>query len=105
MKTTMNVAEAKAKLSELLVRVERGEEVAIARAGKVIAHLVAAEQRSRVVPSRSNFFGKLAHLGPVPLDALTPEPMDAWFSEQGIAELEKPLKHVAESAEPFDRQG
>jgi prevent-host-death family protein len=103
--TTMNVAEAKAKLSELLTRVERGEEVSIARAGKVIAHLVAAEPVLKPKPCRSNFFGKLAHLGPVPLEALTSEPSDAWFSEQPVTGLEPTLKHVAEPAVPFDRQG
>ena len=36
---TVNVHEAKTRLSELLERVERGEEVIIARAGKPIARL------------------------------------------------------------------
>ncbi len=40
MPSTLNVAEAKAKLSELLARVEGGEEFIIARAGKPIARLV-----------------------------------------------------------------
>ncbi len=39
MADTINVAEAKAKLSELLARVEAGEEIIIARAGKPIARL------------------------------------------------------------------
>ncbi len=42
MSETVNVAEAKAKLSELLARVEAGEEITISRAGKPIARLVAA---------------------------------------------------------------
>jgi prevent-host-death family protein len=42
MAETINVAEAKARLSELLARVEAGEEITIARAGKPIARLVAA---------------------------------------------------------------
>lgn len=37
----VNVQEAKTRLSELLGRVERGEHVAIARAGRPIAHLTA----------------------------------------------------------------
>ena len=37
--TTINVHEAKTHLSRLLVQVEKGEEVFIARAGKVIAKL------------------------------------------------------------------
>ncbi|GIG30202.1 antitoxin [Cellulomonas marina] len=36
----MNVQEAKTRLSELLSRVERGEEVVVARAGTPIARLV-----------------------------------------------------------------
>lgn len=36
----MNVHEAKTQLSRLLARVEQGEEVVIARAGKPIARLV-----------------------------------------------------------------
>lgn len=39
MSDIINVAEAKAKLSELLARVEAGEEIVIARAGKPIARL------------------------------------------------------------------
>ena len=38
----MNVAEAKAKLSELVAAAERGEEVVIARGGKPVARLVPA---------------------------------------------------------------
>ena len=41
MTVTVNVHEAKTQLSRLLVRVELGEEVIIARAGKPIARLVA----------------------------------------------------------------
>jgi prevent-host-death family protein len=37
MTTIINVAEAKAKLSELIARVEAGEEFTIARAGKPTA--------------------------------------------------------------------
>lgn len=39
----VNVQDAKTRLSELLVRVERGEEIVIARAGKPIARLTAIE--------------------------------------------------------------
>jgi prevent-host-death family protein len=44
--STVSVAEAKTHLSELLDRVEAGEEVVITRRGKAIARL------SRVVPAR-----------------------------------------------------
>ena len=46
---TVNVHEAKTKLSELLKKVEAGEEIVIARAGKPVARLVpAAKTRKRV---------------------------------------------------------
>ncbi|WP_299655680.1 type II toxin-antitoxin system prevent-host-death family antitoxin [uncultured Jannaschia sp.] len=38
----MNVAEAKAKLSELVAAAERGEEVVIARGGRPVVRLVPA---------------------------------------------------------------
>lgn len=40
----MNVAEAKAKLSELLEAAASGREVLIAKSGKVVARLVAVEE-------------------------------------------------------------
>ncbi|MBE2234044.1 MAG: type II toxin-antitoxin system prevent-host-death family antitoxin [Anaerolinea sp.] len=50
----ISVAEAKNRLSELIVRVEAGEEISVTRHGKPVARLVAAaaidpeEQRTRV---------------------------------------------------------
>jgi prevent-host-death family protein len=44
--TEVNVHQAKTHLSQLLHRVEAGEEVVIARAGKPIARLVAIESGS-----------------------------------------------------------
>jgi antitoxin (DNA-binding transcriptional repressor) of toxin-antitoxin stability system len=41
MAVVVNVQEAKTRLSELLGRVERGEEVVIARAGRPVARLAA----------------------------------------------------------------
>ncbi len=43
MTTQVNVQDAKTRLSELLGRVERGEQITIARAGKPIARLVAVD--------------------------------------------------------------
>ncbi|HRA76019.1 MAG TPA: type II toxin-antitoxin system prevent-host-death family antitoxin [Propionicimonas sp.] len=40
---TVNVQDAKTRLSELLARVERGEEIVVARAGKPVARLVAVD--------------------------------------------------------------
>jgi prevent-host-death family protein len=45
----VNTHEAKTHLSKLLARVEAGEEIAIARSGKVIARLVPANQPHREV--------------------------------------------------------
>lgn len=65
----VNVHEAKTQLSQLLARVEAGEEVVIARAGKPIA---------RLVPIRTkrfdDVFGCMAHLGPLPDDFNDPDP-------------------------------
>ncbi|AMS29104.1 hypothetical protein AEM38_05925 [Hyphomonadaceae bacterium UKL13-1] len=106
MKTVMNVAEAKAKLSELIERAERGEAVFIARKGKEAVRLLAANGPDLTKPSRANLFGTLAHLGPIPEDALEPELFDAWSSEQAITGFE-PAKQmgVAEASKPFDPKG
>lgn len=45
MSNIVNVAEAKAKLSELLDRVAAGEEVVLGRSGKPIAKLIPLKQR------------------------------------------------------------
>ncbi len=44
---SVNVHEAKTHLSRLLERVERGEEIVIARAGKPVAKLVSVEPKQR----------------------------------------------------------
>ena len=48
----VNIADAKARLPELVERASRGEEVVIARHGKPRARLVALETRTRRVPGR-----------------------------------------------------
>lgn len=45
MSVIVNVHEAKTHLSRLLERVSRGEEIVIAKAGRPVARLVAAEGR------------------------------------------------------------
>jgi prevent-host-death family protein len=45
MPKTVNIHEAKTQLSRLLSRVERGEDIVIARAGRPIARLVPFEPR------------------------------------------------------------
>lgn len=49
--TTMNIAEAKSKLSELVARAEAGEEVVIARNGKPAVRIMPVEPR-RTEPRR-----------------------------------------------------
>lgn len=59
--TTMNIAEAKSKLSELVARAEAGEEVVIARNGKAAALLVAAKTATAAKQRRP--IGMWDHLG------------------------------------------
>ena len=94
----LNIAEAKAKLSELVDLAIHGGEVIIARAGKPVARIVPIETLSA---SRAYFFGGLAHLGPVPEDALSPEPSDAIYGFDD--ETDMGLRLVAEpDAVPFN---
>lgn len=67
----MNIAEAKAKLSELVAAAERGEEVVLARAGQPVVRIVPA------IPSKPKFrFGVAAgEVDRVP-DLLEPMPED-----------------------------
>ena len=49
---TVNLAQAKARLSELLDKVEAGQEVVITRRGKAVAHLSAAVRPKKPLPLR-----------------------------------------------------
>lgn len=49
----VSVAEAKNHLSELLARVDAGEEIAVTRYGKPVARLVAAKQNARPKAQRA----------------------------------------------------
>ena len=71
---TVNVQEAKTRLSELLRRVESGEEVVISRAGRPIAHLAPVD------PPRPTFGGLVPNLE-VPdgfFEDLPEEELAAW---------------------------
>lgn len=58
----VNIAEAKAKLSELVARAEAGEDVVIARHGKPVVTLTAkATPRAQ----RPGLLGIWSHLGPL----------------------------------------
>lgn len=71
--TTYNVQEAKTRLSELLGRVERGEEIIIARSGSPVARLVPAE------PQPPRRFGGVDLTIPPDFDApLSEEELAAW---------------------------
>jgi prevent-host-death family protein len=67
--TVINIHEAKTHLSRLLVRVARGEEIVIARAGKPVARLVRYEEQRRPI-------GRDAGLFEVPDDFDEPLPDD-----------------------------
>ena len=49
---TVNLAQAKARLSELLDKVETGQEFVIARRGKAVAHLSAVVGPRKPLPLR-----------------------------------------------------
>ena len=52
---TITVADAKAHLSELLGRIENGEEIVITRRGKPVARLTAVEPAKQPVKSLAEF--------------------------------------------------
>ena len=78
MSITVNVQEAKTRLSELLRLVERGEEVSIARAGTVVARLQATS------PLRRDFSKPL--LSNIP--AVSADPLLEKMCESEILEWE-----------------
>jgi prevent-host-death family protein len=61
MTVQFNIAEAKAKLSELVARAEAGEDVVLARGGKPVATLKAIAAPSKI----KRRAGAFAHLGPL----------------------------------------
>jgi prevent-host-death family protein len=71
MATQVNIHEAKTHLSQLIERVEAGEEVVIARAGSPVARLVAVDARR---PRR--VLGALAGRTRIPADFNAPLPED-----------------------------
>lgn len=70
--TTVNVQDAKTRLSELLKRVEAGEQVIIARAGKPIAELRPVKKPGIV------FGGFDVEIGAEFFDPLPEEDLAAW---------------------------
>lgn len=57
----VNIAKAKATLSELIAKAEAGEEVVLTRNGKPVATIQAAVAQ----PKPRRFLGAWAHLGPI----------------------------------------
>jgi prevent-host-death family protein len=82
----MNIAEAKAKLSELVARAEAGEEVIIARDGVAAVVLKPANDVQAPAPSGKRELGFLSHLGEVSEapDAWEPDNEAADFAEQSF---------------------
>ena len=69
----VNVQDAKTRLSDLLAKVERGEDIVIARSGRPVARLVAVE----AVPPRT--FGGASFVVPDDFDApLTEDELSGW---------------------------
>lgn len=62
MSVQMNIAEAKAKLSELVALAERGEEVVIARSGRPVLRFTLIKDAPSEKPHMRSL-GALAHLG------------------------------------------
>ena len=81
MTETVNVYEAKTHLSRLLERVEAGEEVVIARAGKPVAKLVP------IPTTGKRRLGLLSHIKPPPdsffFDPLPEDELRLWEGEGG----------------------
>jgi prevent-host-death family protein len=73
----MNVAEAKAKLSELIAAAERGEEVILARGGVPVARVVSVA----LAPPNLRRFGALKEkygwTEETPYEVFAPDPKDA----------------------------
>ena len=76
--TTVNVHEAKTHLSRLLADVEAGEEITIARAGKPVARLVAAQPIAK--PRRA--------LGPLRGQFTMPDDFDHWAQDEIVGMFE-----------------
>ena len=76
--SVVNVHQAKTQLSRLLVQVENGEEVIIARNGKPVARLVSVQKRGKRQPDL--FKGKIV----IPdsfFEPLPEEELKAWEGE------------------------
>jgi prevent-host-death family protein len=58
----VNLADAKSRLSELVDRVEKGEEIIITRHGRPVARLSALERPKKPIPSMAEFRARMPKL-------------------------------------------
>ncbi len=72
---TVNIQEAKTHLSRLLREVEAGEEISIARAGRVVARLVRAQEAA---PRAWGCFEGQVRVGPGAFDPMTDDEASEW---------------------------
>jgi prevent-host-death family protein len=75
MDTTVNVHEAKTRLSELLAEVEAGGDVVIARRGQPVARLVKYERQPRAALGSFELAGPI---DPSAFDPMTDEELREW---------------------------
>ena len=80
--STVNIGEARARLSSLVAQAERGEEVVIARRGKPAVRLVACASSATDKPKRHRQPGALKGRFDIPdsafFDPLPEEELRAW---------------------------
>jgi prevent-host-death family protein len=81
---TINIYEAKARLSQLLTEVEGGASITIARAGKPVAVLTAVQQQATAeqVQRRFGFLRGRAH-APTDFDVMGAGTIEAMFAGSG----------------------
>ena len=78
---TVNIQEAKTHLSRLLREVEAGEEISIARAGRVVARIVRAEQAA---PRAWGCFEGQVRMEPNAFEALSDDEAAEWDEPSAI---------------------
>lgn len=86
MTTIVNVQDAKTRLSELLRRVESGEDIVIARAGTPIARISAATPLRRSLDT-----ALLPEIPPIPADVLLGELTSAELTDWERGDDDDPL--------------
>jgi prevent-host-death family protein len=85
----VNIHEAKTHFSELIAAVERGEEVVIARRGKVVARIgPAGKERSNRHKPRFGIFKGRIKVHPSFYEPMTAEELREWHTPlEGLEEL------------------